>query len=217
MTPDPPAGDAAVIDASRTDPERFTEIYDAYFAAVHGYVERRLGRDAADDLTAETFLIAFRQREHYDLARANARPWLYGIATHLVGRHRRAELSRYRALARTGADLDVQSHEDRVAAQVSAGQLRADLVRALGRLSKGDRDVVLLMALADLNREEIATALAIPYGTVGSRLHRARRKLRQALPDILAPGLEDHAVQHQAALDQTVRGQTARDGEFRNG
>ena len=84
MTPDRPYSDAAVIDASCADPERFAEIYDAYFAAVHGYVERRLGRDAADDLTAETFLIAFRQRDGYDLTRDSARPWLYGIATNLT-------------------------------------------------------------------------------------------------------------------------------------
>lgn len=62
----------------------------------------------------------------------------------------------------------------------------AESGRALSRLSRGDRDVLLLTALADLSQDEIAQALNIPCGTVRSRLHRARRKLRQALPDISA-------------------------------
>jgi RNA polymerase sigma-70 factor, ECF subfamily len=95
-------GDSAVIRSSWREPERFAEIYDAYFVDVHKYVERRLGRDVADDLAAETFLIAFRQRRRYDLTRENARPWLYGIATNLMARHRRKEIGLYRALARAG-------------------------------------------------------------------------------------------------------------------
>jgi RNA polymerase sigma factor (sigma-70 family) len=48
-------------------------------------------------------------------------------------------------------------------------------------LSSGDRDVVFLVAIAGLSYEEVAEALGIPDGTVGSRLNRARRKLRTAL------------------------------------
>ncbi|HEX3489012.1 MAG TPA: sigma factor [Streptosporangiaceae bacterium] len=54
---------------------------------------RRLGSDAADDVVAETFLTAFRQRDDDDTSRACARPWLYGIASHMISRHRRAEAS----------------------------------------------------------------------------------------------------------------------------
>ena len=96
--------DAEVIRASWSEPERFAEIYDAYVDDIHRYVERRLGRDEADDVAAETFLEAFRQRERYDVDRPHARPWLYGIATNLVGRHRRQEVARYRALARSAAE-----------------------------------------------------------------------------------------------------------------
>lgn len=49
---------------------------------------RRLGRDAAEDVVAETFLVAFDRRHRYDPARPDARPWLYGIATNLIRRHR---------------------------------------------------------------------------------------------------------------------------------
>lgn len=83
-----PDGAAAVIQASWQAPERFAEIYDAYFVEIHKYVERRLGRDIADDLAAETFVASFRQRQRYDRARGDARAWLYGIATNLIRRHR---------------------------------------------------------------------------------------------------------------------------------
>jgi RNA polymerase sigma factor (sigma-70 family) len=56
-----------------------------------------------------------------------------------------------------------------------------ELAAALARLPSGDRDVLLLVALADLTYEEVASALGLKYGTVASRLNRARRKLREAL------------------------------------
>lgn len=175
-------GDAAVIKRSQSSPEAFGEIYDAYVVEVHKFVERRLGPDVADDLAAETFLVAFRQRARYDLTRGSARPWLYGIATNLMRRHRRQEIAFYRALARSGESPAAGTHEDRVASQLSAQRLRPELMRALAGLAARDRDVILLAALAELSRDEIAQALGIPNGTVGSRLHRARRKLRAALP-----------------------------------
>jgi RNA polymerase sigma factor (sigma-70 family) len=66
-------------------------------------------------------------------------------------------------------------------ASLSAGGLRPELARAVAALSRGERDVVLLAALGELSHEEIARALAIPDGTVRSRLHRARTKLRAGL------------------------------------
>lgn len=176
-----PPRDAAVIEASWHEPERFAEIFHRYFEEVHRYVARRLGADVADDIAAETFLAAFRRRERFDPARGAVRPWLYGIATNLVGQHRRGERRFYRALARTPADQVVTGHEDRVAAEVSAGGVRRDLAEALAGLSAGDRDVLLLVALADFTYEEVAEALDLKYGTVASRLNRARKKLRAAL------------------------------------
>lgn len=192
--PSPSETDAAVIRSSWQEPERFAAIFDAYFADVHRYVERRLGRDAADDLAAETFLVAFRQRKAYDVGRPHARPWLYGIATNLVGRHRRREVARYRALARSAAGAEVDAGhttEDDVADRVSALAAQPALVRALAGLAAADRDVVLLLAVAQLGHDEVAEALGIPLGTVRSRLHRARRKLRSALPEELAPTQEN--------------------------
>ena len=105
--------DAAVIQLSRHEPEHFTVLFRRHAPYIQRYLVRRLGQDAADDIVAETFLLAFRQRDSYDLTRADARPWLYGIPTNLIGRHRRAETGLYRALARTGADPVTESFTDR--------------------------------------------------------------------------------------------------------
>ena len=83
-----PDDDEAIV-RSVLEPDRFAQIYDGYFAQIYGYLASRLGRDVADDLAAETFLIAFRKRGRFDPARGTVRPWLYGIATTLIGQHRR--------------------------------------------------------------------------------------------------------------------------------
>jgi RNA polymerase sigma factor (sigma-70 family) len=181
--PDAAAGlpGEAVIVKSWHEPALFAEIFHRHFDEIHRYVHRRLGADAADEIAAETFLAAFRRRQRFDPDRGAVRPWLYGIATNLIGLHRRAERRFFKALARVPADDVAHGHEDLVAAQVSARGVSKELAAALARLSSGDRDVLLLVALADFTYEEVAQALGLKYGTVASRLNRARRKLREAL------------------------------------
>ncbi|MEO3829718.1 RNA polymerase sigma factor [Actinomadura sp. B10D3] len=170
--------DAAVIVASRDDPERFSEIFDRYIGEIHRYVESRVGSAPADDVAAKTFLTAFTLRHRYDADRPQARAWLYGIATNLVRRHRRSEKRARRLFGRAAA---VDDHAERVAEMVSAQRMQPRLEKALAGLGAGDRDVLLLVAYGDLSYEEVAQALGIRAGTVGSRLTRARRKLRRAL------------------------------------
>ncbi|MER5409429.1 RNA polymerase sigma factor [Streptomyces sp. NPDC002769] len=164
------------------DPEIFAGLYDRHAAGLHRYVARRLGSSSlADDIVGDTFLIAFRQRGRYDADHREARPWLYGIAANLVGKHRRTELRAYRTLARTGIDPVTESHADTVDGQVTAQNMRSPPAAGLHRLSEGDRHVLLLIAWADFSYQEVATALGIPLGTVRSRLNRARKKMRAAL------------------------------------
>lgn len=175
--------DEALVELSRRTPERFGEIYDRYVSEIHAYLGRRLDRQAADDLTAEVFLAAFRKRETFDPRRGAVRPWLYGFAGNVIALHRRAEARRLAALQRSaGADDDREhDHEDRVVTRMDAVSIQGRLAAELRALSDGDRDVLLLSALGELSHEEVAQALDIPYGTVGSRLSRVRRKLRAAL------------------------------------
>ena len=176
--------DAALIECSWHEPDRFAEVFDRHYDGIHGFVARRLGAGLADDVAAETFLIAFDRRRRYDLAHPDARPWLYGIASNLVARHRRAEVRRYRALARAGAGQDVDGHADGVAGRLDAAALRERLAAALVEVADRDREVLLLVAWAQLSCEEAARALGIPAGTARSRLHRARRRTRAALADL---------------------------------
>lgn len=172
-----------MIRRSADEPERFAELFDRYAPDIHHYLARRVG-DAADDLVSETFLAAFRQRASYRCDHEHARPWLYGIATNLVRRHARTEQRRYRALARSspGGELD-RLFEDEAAERLDASALRMPLAAALADLAKPDRDALLLFAWAQLSYQEIAEALAVPVGTVRSRLNRARRLMRAALAD----------------------------------
>jgi len=181
--PDGDADDATVIQLSRHEPEQFTVLFRRHAPYIQRYVVRRLGQDAADDIVAETFLLAFRQRNTYDQARADARPWLYGIATNLIGRHHRAEVRLYRALARTGADPVCEPFTDRVDDRVSAGHAGRLLAAALASLPANLRDTLLLAAWSNLTYEQIALALGVPVGTVRSRLSRARARLRRTLGD----------------------------------
>jgi RNA polymerase sigma factor (sigma-70 family) len=159
----------------------FADVYERYFTDIHRYIAGRLGRDVADDIAADTFVIALHKRDGFDASRGTVRAWLYGIATNLVARQRRAEQRRYRTLARAGARDLADGPEERVVSRVAAGDLQPRLAASLARLSREERDVLLLVALADFSHEEISQALGIPYGTVGSRLNRARRKIRTAL------------------------------------
>ncbi|MFB4313435.1 RNA polymerase sigma factor [Actinomadura sp. 21ATH] len=174
------ATDAALMEESLRRPERFADVFDRHADEIHRYAARRLGPEMAEDIVAETFLAAFRKRARYDLARPDARPWLYGIATHALREHRRAEARRNRALARAAADGAAEPFDERSTAKVSAQRLQPRLAAALGRLSAADRDLLLLIAWADLSYEEAAQALGVPIGTVRSRLHRIRKKVRRA-------------------------------------
>ncbi|MGI5268100.1 RNA polymerase sigma factor [Nonomuraea sp. CA-218870] len=176
--------DAEIIARSREDPEGFAVLFTRHAPALKRYAVRRLGAEAAEDVVAETFVAAFRQRARYDLTRPDARPWLYGIATNLIGRHRRSEVALYQVLARTGVDPVTEPFTDGVESRVDASGARAALAGALARLPAGHRDVLLLVTWGGLSYWEAAAALGVPVGTVRSRMNRAREKLRRSLPDI---------------------------------
>jgi RNA polymerase sigma-70 factor (ECF subfamily) len=173
--------DAAIVQASWEDPERFAVLFDRHAPRIHRYIARRAGRQAADDLVAETFLVAFRKRRRYDLSHPDAGPWLYGIATNLIGQHRREEIRQFRIRQAAIPELSAPGHADRVATEVTAVTMRAALAAALASLPGGDRDVLLLTAWEQLSYDETARALDIPVGTVRSRLHRCRERVREAL------------------------------------
>ncbi|WP_369370819.1 RNA polymerase sigma factor [Promicromonospora sp. Populi] len=183
--------DAQLIALSMHEPEDFAAVYGRHARTVHRYAYRRVGPEHADDVVAETFVAAFRRRASYDLSLPDARPWLLGIATREIAQFRRAEETRYRATARLVTALPEDGLADLATTNVAARAAGSALGKALGGLRPGDRDVLLLWAWGDLSYEEIATTLDIKKGTVRSRLHRARKLVRAALPGGLWDEEED--------------------------
>ena len=175
--------DAEVIAASRAEPLVFAAVFDRHYEAVHRYLARRMGPDLADDLAAETFTTAFDVRCRYDTAHPDALPWLFGIATNLVRHHQRGEARRLRAYARLDRSADADDGFGGIEARLDAERAGPAIAEVLMRLSAGERDVLLLFAWGDLRYDEIALALRIPIGTVRSRLHRARRRVRELVAE----------------------------------
>jgi RNA polymerase sigma factor (sigma-70 family) len=170
--------DADDILASLSDGERFLPVFERHYDAIRAYLQRRAGLEAGEELAAQTFEVAFAHRGMYESRWPSAEPWLFGIATNVLRHHHRSEVRRRKALSRLVPDEDVGFDvelDDRLAAR-RAGR---SLARVLRILDEGQREVLLLYALADLTYEEIAVALGISAGTVRSRLHRARQRIRE--------------------------------------
>jgi RNA polymerase sigma factor (sigma-70 family) len=176
--------DGEIIGRSRSEPELFALLFRRHATSIGRYAARRLGPGPAEDIVAETFLVAFRQRNRYDPARCDARPWLYGIAGNLIRRHHRDEVRQLRALARTGVDPAAESFTDRSDARLAAGAASRAVAAAIAELDPDQRDVLLLITWAELTYDQAAEALGIPEGTARSRMNRARTRLRAALGDV---------------------------------
>jgi RNA polymerase sigma-70 factor (ECF subfamily) len=151
------------------------DLYDRYQQPIRHFIARATSDAAdADDLVHATFLQAAKSAARYD-GRASCRPWLVGIAVKLLQRRRRAfgrfvaALSSFGGTRPTSVDPRAELHA------------RTDVERALLRLSEAKRVAFLLAELEGFSCPEIADILEIPIGTVWTRLHAARRELRQAL------------------------------------
>lgn len=149
---------------------RFSEIYEALYGRVHAYAARRVGRDVADEIAAETFTIAWRR---FEAIPDEPLPWLYGVARHVVLRYRAG-------LARQAAARDALEHERPNA----TGALEEDdeaLWTAWRELREADREVLALVAWEELAVAEAARVLGCSAPVFSVRLHRARRRLERLL------------------------------------
>ena len=135
-------------------------------AAVYAFVVRRVGRDGAPDLVAETFAIACRQTGEVSVA------WLFGVARRLVlrewDRRGRGDVM----VQLLGHQSDLGGVED---PEVSE---RLAAVYAFGALGEGDREVLMLVGWDRLSPAEAARVLGCTVGAFYVRLHRARRRLQ---------------------------------------
>jgi RNA polymerase sigma factor (sigma-70 family) len=184
--------DSDIIRRSRDSPAAFGELYDRHASVIYRYAARRAGDFVADDVTSETFLVAFERLDTFDHTREDARPWLFGIATNLLRRHHRAEARMLKTLAKSASREATEDNADRISAQVDAMAATGRIALILKRMPAIDRETLLLYAWADLTYEGIADVMDVPVGTVRSRLNRARKTLRDALPEQLEETENDH-------------------------
>lgn len=177
---EPTVDDARLIERSLTDPAVFAGVYDRHAPSLAAYLIRRVGPADGETLLGELFRIAFESRDRYRLDRADARPWLYGIAANLVMKHFRAEGRRRLALERLAIRWDASPpFEEQVVDHVVAAETWPRVVAALDDLREGDREAILLYAWEELSYAEIGEALGVPTGTVRSRINRVRTVLRE--------------------------------------
>lgn len=169
---------------SVADPECFVGIFERHHDRIHAHLARRLGGDAADDLAAEVFTRAFRGRHTWSAELGPPIAWLYGISGRVISEHRRAEVRHLRRLARAQGRRPVRGdHIEDLAARLDAEPAARRVLTAIAKLDERERDVLLLVAWEGLSYQDAADALALPIGTVRSRLSRARRRLTPALSD----------------------------------
>jgi RNA polymerase sigma-70 factor, ECF subfamily len=153
------------------------ELYDRYHDVLRRFIARATS-DASDvdDLVHATFLAAAKSAAQYD-GRASCRPWLIGIAVQYL-RRRRQTFGRFLKVLSSLYGAGASSFDPRPALQA-----RGDVERALRLLSEPKRLAFLMAEVEGLSCPEIAAVLGTPIGTVWTRLHAARRELRQALQE----------------------------------
>jgi RNA polymerase sigma-70 factor, ECF subfamily len=151
--------------------QEFEQLYRQHAGAVLAYARRRAAQEAADDVVADVFLIAWRR---VDDVPAEPLPWLLAVARRVLANQRRGE---HRGAALRNRICSQQVSGSRVPLG-DAGPSAA--VRALWSLGASDQELLMLIAWDRLTRAEAAEALGISVGTLAVRLHRARRRLAQA-------------------------------------
>jgi RNA polymerase sigma-70 factor, ECF subfamily len=159
--------------------KRFSEIYERFYGQVYGYAQRRVGRETADEIAAETFLVAWRRLEAMP---SEPLPWLYGVARNVILRHHATD-ARERA-ARLALEREPGLPEP-------AEDDDPDLWAAWRQLRPADREVLALVAWEELSVAEAARSLSCSAPVFSVRLHRARKRFERLLQH---PGRAPRAV-----------------------
>jgi RNA polymerase sigma-70 factor (ECF subfamily) len=190
-----PADLEAVTRAASGDHEAFRVLVERYQGRAHGLALRILrDEEQAKDVVQEAFLKAYRTLDRFE-GRSSFYTWFYRVVTNLcIDAKRRAPAGRAvewddaQALAvPVGSGLDAvdpaSQHARSPAGELERAQLREAITRAIDALPEDARRTLLLREVDGLDYAEIAACLGIPKGTVMSRLHNARRRVRALLAE----------------------------------
>ncbi|GAA3252367.1 RNA polymerase sigma factor [Nonomuraea helvata] len=157
------------------DPEeRFTELYDRHYRSVLGYALLRAERDTAEDVSSETFLVAWRR---LDQLPEPPLPWLLGVARNMLAKQRDSHHRRQALVDRIAA-----LSGDQVGGDVAEHVIdRETALAALSGLPEQDVEAMVFATWYGLPPEQAAAVMGCSVRTYNVRLHRARKRLNQAL------------------------------------
>jgi RNA polymerase sigma-70 factor (ECF subfamily) len=173
--------------------ERFEEVFRRHHRAVVAYARRRVPSDTADDVVANTFLVAWRRVEEIP---ADSLPWLLAVARNVIATQQRGS-------QRRGALRRRLEHAEAATARTSASDEPAGRVAsALGRLPANDREAITLIAWDGLRPAQAAAVLGQSPASFRVRLHRAKRRLRRELQ---RASDADPLAQHQPIVKEIAR------------
>lgn len=160
----------------------FEAIYETEFDYVYRILARLVGAPEAEDLVQEVFLVVHRRLPEYR-REARLTTWLFRIAYRVAGAHVRRERFRRRLLSMFGIEARTIENPAQAAHDgADAQQVRA----ALAQLSFAKSSVLVLYEVEGWSCQEIADLLAVPLGTVHTRLHHARRDFARACQHTIA-------------------------------
>ena len=154
----------------------FRELFEAAYDDLLLFVERRAHLAVAEDVVAETFLIAWRRLDEVPKSLGEARAWLFTVARNVLHNRQRSDQRQQSLALRVLREPDAPS-----SAEADLAATRIDLVKAWQRLSSADQEVLTLTAIEDLTGPQAARVLGISRPAFSLRLLRARRRLRQHL------------------------------------
>lgn len=156
---------------------RFRALFDGCYRPLLGYALRRANsRAAAEDVVAETFLVAWRRIGDVPESSDTALAWLFGVARRVSANTRRGDARRERLLARLSRARNDQTTDtplDEVV--VAGGDASAAVAEAMRRLRPADAEVLQLALWEQLSHAQIAVVLDCSVNAVAIRLHRARK------------------------------------------
>jgi RNA polymerase sigma factor (sigma-70 family) len=157
--------------------ERFEAVYLDLYESICGYTLRRVPNpEDAAEAVAETFATLWRRFDRCPQG-DELRPWLFGVARRVIANQRRSGRRRTALGERLAASFDRAAFD-----AVEPPAETSAVARAFAALNEADRELLSLVAWEGLTREELAVALGTSRAAVRLRLHRARRRLRAALP-----------------------------------
>lgn len=176
------ASDAELIGRSLAgDAEAFMEVIGRHEVAIGAYLQRRVGREAAEDLLGDVWVSAFESRSTFDRSYAGARPWLYTMALNRLRQYWRSRPAEDLVPDVTG----LASGWDPWPAVDVRVDTQTVFRAALAGLRSEEREVLTLVAGEDLTVADAARVLGMPAGTARRLLHQARAALRNA-PEVAA-------------------------------